>query len=140
MIEQFMVLANVYVAERIYRAFPTCALLRRHPLPRADGMEAFERFAATLGVRVDTSRCGVAFIRHVCAWQSLILCMSMELVLVFSIGVLVSHSPASALLSPASLICRFVFTVPRSCAFSGAAIARWPRRWPRSRRAPRRTR
>jgi exoribonuclease R len=55
MIEQFMVLANVYVAERIYRAFPHAALLRYHPLPRDDSLIEFERFAQSLGVKVDTS-------------------------------------------------------------------------------------
>ena len=50
-----MILANVTVAERIYRAFPRAALLRRHPPPRVDDFGAFYRFAAALGVEVDAS-------------------------------------------------------------------------------------
>ena len=33
MVEEFMLLANISVAERILKAFPDCALLRRHPTP-----------------------------------------------------------------------------------------------------------
>jgi len=33
MVEEFMILANQSVAERIYRYFPQNALLRRHPQP-----------------------------------------------------------------------------------------------------------
>ena len=35
LIEEFMLLANISVAKRIYRAFPDRALLRRHPKPDA---------------------------------------------------------------------------------------------------------
>ena len=33
MVEEFMLLANVSVAEKILEEFPECALLRRHPEP-----------------------------------------------------------------------------------------------------------
>ncbi|XP_075919915.1 exosome complex exonuclease RRP44-like [Petromyzon marinus] len=33
MVEEFMLLANISVAERIVGEFPECALLRRHPAP-----------------------------------------------------------------------------------------------------------
>ena len=33
MVEEFMLLANIAAAERIYEHFPDCALLRRHPSP-----------------------------------------------------------------------------------------------------------
>lgn len=33
MIEEFMLLANVSVAEKIYKEFPEFAMLRRHPEP-----------------------------------------------------------------------------------------------------------
>lgn len=32
-VEEFMLLANISVAERITADFPNCALLRRHPVP-----------------------------------------------------------------------------------------------------------
>ena len=34
MVEEYMVQANQSVAERIFRSFPSSALLRRHPYPR----------------------------------------------------------------------------------------------------------
>lgn len=33
MVEEFMLLANISVAEKILQEFPECALLRRHPVP-----------------------------------------------------------------------------------------------------------
>ncbi|KAL3121606.1 hypothetical protein niasHT_008735 [Heterodera trifolii] len=33
MVEEFMLLANISVAERILNAYPDCAILRRHPIP-----------------------------------------------------------------------------------------------------------
>ena len=34
MIEEFMLLANVAVAERLANFYPSFAILRRHPLPK----------------------------------------------------------------------------------------------------------
>lgn len=34
LVEEFMLLANVYVAQKIYNSYPSCAVLRRHPLPK----------------------------------------------------------------------------------------------------------
>ena len=33
MVEEFMLLANISVAEKILAEYPDCALLRRHPVP-----------------------------------------------------------------------------------------------------------
>ena len=33
MVEEFMLAANISAAERIFRDFPDCAMLRRHPAP-----------------------------------------------------------------------------------------------------------
>lgn len=33
MVEEFMLQANVSVAQKIYDEFPECALLRKHPAP-----------------------------------------------------------------------------------------------------------
>lgn len=33
MVEEFMLLANISVAQKIYEEFPECALLRKHPAP-----------------------------------------------------------------------------------------------------------
>ena len=34
MVEEFMLLANIAVAEKIYAHFPALAILRRHPQPK----------------------------------------------------------------------------------------------------------
>lgn len=39
LVEEFMLLANVSVAEHVLRTFPTFALLRRHPTPSPDMLE-----------------------------------------------------------------------------------------------------
>lgn len=33
MVEEFMLLANISVAQKIYDEFPDCAVLRKHPAP-----------------------------------------------------------------------------------------------------------
>lgn len=39
MVEEFMLLANVSVAEKIEKEFPECAMLRRHPAPPKENFE-----------------------------------------------------------------------------------------------------
>lgn len=39
MVEEFMLLANISVAEKIYQDFPECAMLRRHPEPPPNNFE-----------------------------------------------------------------------------------------------------
>jgi exosome complex exonuclease DIS3/RRP44 len=34
LVEEYMLLANVYVAEKIYNTYPSCAVIRRHPPPK----------------------------------------------------------------------------------------------------------
>jgi exosome complex exonuclease DIS3/RRP44 len=54
MVEEFMLLANIAVAEKIYNHFPNFALLRRHPVPAEKGfapiIEAAEQLGLTLNV------------------------------------------------------------------------------------------
>lgn len=40
MVEEFMLLANISVAEKILSDFPECALLRRHPQPPLSNFES----------------------------------------------------------------------------------------------------
>lgn len=39
MVEEFMLLANISVAEKILEDFPDCAMLRRHPTPPPSNFE-----------------------------------------------------------------------------------------------------
>ncbi|CAN4083605.1 unnamed protein product [Withania somnifera] len=53
MIEEFMLAANVAVAEKILQHFPLCALLRRHPSPTKEMLEPLLRTAEAVGLSLD---------------------------------------------------------------------------------------
>ncbi|KAJ4459668.1 putative Exosome complex exonuclease RRP44 [Paratrimastix pyriformis] len=55
LVEEFMLLANIAVAERIYQSYPTFALLRRHPPPLPKSFEWLVATARELGVNIDVS-------------------------------------------------------------------------------------
>ncbi|KAJ4714031.1 ribonuclease II family protein [Melia azedarach] len=55
MVEEFMLAANVSVAEQILRHFPLCSLLRRHPSPTKEMLEPLLRTAAAIGLDLDVS-------------------------------------------------------------------------------------
>lgn len=55
MVEEFMLLANFLVAERLLEAFPTTAFLRNHPDPSKKGLDKVERLARCAQVHVDVS-------------------------------------------------------------------------------------
>jgi exosome complex exonuclease DIS3/RRP44 len=55
MVEEFMLLANIVVAERILKHFPHCALLRRHPKPSNEMFEPLIKAAASAGYSIDAS-------------------------------------------------------------------------------------
>ncbi|XP_051129384.1 DIS3-like exonuclease 2 isoform X2 [Andrographis paniculata] len=55
LVEEFMLLANRTAAEVITRAYPTTALLRRHPEPNARKLKDFEAFCHKHGLKLDTS-------------------------------------------------------------------------------------
>ncbi|KAK9134275.1 hypothetical protein Syun_013605 [Stephania yunnanensis] len=58
LVEEFMLLTNRTAAEVIYRAFPDCALLRKHPEPNARRLREFEAFWCKHGFELDTSSSG----------------------------------------------------------------------------------
>ncbi|ONK57230.1 uncharacterized protein A4U43_C10F17940 [Asparagus officinalis] len=55
MIEEFMLAANISVAEKILKHFPLCSLLRRHPSPTKEMLEPLLRTAAAVGLDLDIS-------------------------------------------------------------------------------------
>ncbi|ELP89778.1 exosome complex exonuclease RRP44, putative [Entamoeba invadens IP1] len=55
MVEEYMLLANVWVAKKIYDAFPQCALLRRHPPPDEHAFEWLSNVMKTRGQKLDFS-------------------------------------------------------------------------------------
>jgi exosome complex exonuclease DIS3/RRP44 len=55
MVEEFMLLANIVVAEKTLQHFPHCALLRRHPKPSNEMFESLLKAADSAGYNVDAS-------------------------------------------------------------------------------------
>ncbi len=52
LVEEFMLLANMSVAEFIYKVFPKAALLRRHPPPNERKMNDYVKFLSSLGIHL----------------------------------------------------------------------------------------
>ena len=48
LVEEFMLLANISVADHIFKNFPECAVLRRHPIPPASNFEPILKAGNTL--------------------------------------------------------------------------------------------
>nr|XP_043607578.1 DIS3-like exonuclease 2 isoform X2 [Erigeron canadensis] len=59
LVEEFMLLANTTVAEVITRAYPSSALLRRHPEPNLSKLRDLEAFCSKHGLEIDTSTSGL---------------------------------------------------------------------------------
>ncbi|XP_059142124.1 exosome complex exonuclease RRP44-like [Physella acuta] len=55
MVEEFMLLANIAVAEKILLEFPDNALLRRHPSPPVSNFDPLIKAAASKGFKIDVS-------------------------------------------------------------------------------------
>lgn len=55
MVEEFMLLANVSVAEKIETEFPECAMLRRHPVPPPTNFDPLIKAGRNLGFEIKTS-------------------------------------------------------------------------------------
>lgn len=58
LVEEFMLLANRTAAEVITRAYPSSALLRRHPEPNLRKLREFESFCCKNGLSLDISSSG----------------------------------------------------------------------------------
>lgn len=55
LIEEFMLLANMRVAEKIYGAFPALAVLRSHPPPPTHKLEQLAETLQTIGIHLDVT-------------------------------------------------------------------------------------
>lgn len=55
LVEEFMLLANVWVAKKIYESYPSCAVLRRHPPPKEKELNNFVNILKERGFTIDTS-------------------------------------------------------------------------------------
>jgi protein SSD1 len=61
LIEEFMLLANMTVAQRIAAGLPDAALLRRHDRPLDRRLQGFQKRAKSMGYEVDISSSGALF-------------------------------------------------------------------------------
>ena len=55
LIEEFMLLANMRVAEKIYQAFPDLAVLRCHPPPNDAKLQKVVKTLSAVGLHLDVS-------------------------------------------------------------------------------------
>ncbi|VDK18641.1 unnamed protein product [Anisakis simplex] len=55
LVEEFMLLANISVAEKITNDYPDCALLRRHPVPNDDSYKPLVEAARSRGFTINVS-------------------------------------------------------------------------------------
>eukprot|EP00178_Gracilaria_changii_P013052 TRINITY_DN3673_c0_g3_i1.p2 TRINITY_DN3673_c0_g3~~TRINITY_DN3673_c0_g3_i1.p2 ORF type:complete len:953 (+),score=149.75 TRINITY_DN3673_c0_g3_i1:8738-11596(+) len=55
MVEEFMLLANIVVAEKMLKHFPQCSMLRRHPKPSEEMFEPLIRASKCAGFDIDVS-------------------------------------------------------------------------------------
>lgn len=55
MVEEFMLLANIVVAEKTLQHFPHCAMLRRHPKPSNEMFEPLLKAAESVGYTIDAT-------------------------------------------------------------------------------------
>ncbi|XP_040609052.1 DIS3-like exonuclease 2 isoform X1 [Mesocricetus auratus] len=58
LVEEFMLLANMAVAHKIFRTFPEQALLRRHPPPQTKMLSDLVEFCDQMGLPMDVSSAG----------------------------------------------------------------------------------
>ncbi|GAB1285189.1 DIS3-like exonuclease 2 [Apodemus speciosus] len=58
LVEEFMLLANMAVAHKIFRTFPEQALLRRHPPPQTKMLTDLVEFCDQMGLPMDVSSAG----------------------------------------------------------------------------------
>lgn len=64
LVEEFMLLANITVAKKVLRHFPTLALLRRHQPPSKEQFSSLVSAASAVGVHIDISTSKVLSIDH----------------------------------------------------------------------------
>ena len=53
LVEEFMLLANIFVAKKIHSSFPESSMLRRHPKPPANNFETLIKALDPFGIKID---------------------------------------------------------------------------------------
>jgi len=55
LVEEFMLLANISVASKLYEVFPQHAVLRKHPIPAQNMFDTLIKSAKSIGVHIDAT-------------------------------------------------------------------------------------
>lgn len=55
LVEEFMLLANIYVAKKISSTFPDTSMLRRHPQPPSTNFDGLKKACAQFGIVIDST-------------------------------------------------------------------------------------
>jgi exosome complex exonuclease DIS3/RRP44 len=55
LVEEFMLLANVWVADKIFQSYPSCAVLRRHPSPKEKEIKSLQELLKNNNFSIDIS-------------------------------------------------------------------------------------
>jgi len=55
LVEEFMLLANVWVADKIFQSYPSCAVLRRHPSPKEKEIKSLQELLKNYNFSIDIS-------------------------------------------------------------------------------------
>lgn len=73
MVEEFMLLANISVAQKIYDEFPDCAMLRKHPAPPPSNYDILLKAAKSKvsGDRWSCRKIALVFKLYACKKQTL---------------------------------------------------------------------
>ncbi|XP_043072592.1 DIS3-like exonuclease 2 isoform X2 [Puntigrus tetrazona] len=58
LVEEFMLLANMAAAHKIYRTYPELAILRRHPPPQSKMVDDLQEFCTQMGLDIDLNSSG----------------------------------------------------------------------------------
>lgn len=58
LVEEFMLLANIFAANKIREAFPLTSLLRHHPAPKEKALSTVVEYLEKVGIHIDTSSAG----------------------------------------------------------------------------------
>lgn len=53
LVEEFMLLANIYVAKKIFETFPESSMLRRHPKPPSNNFTTLIKALDPFGIKID---------------------------------------------------------------------------------------
>ncbi|XP_071480286.1 DIS3-like exonuclease 2 [Diadema antillarum] len=127
LVEEFMLLANMAAAHRIYKAEPQRALLRRHPPPKDKMMDDMATLCEGLGLDIDGSSAGKlqASLSRYCTSDEHSRCLLKVLTVLYSKPMKKALYFCCASLEDEELYCHYALNVPLYTHFT-SPIRRYP--------------